>query len=327
VLARGLPDFYSVLPGNQAVAVLFVTVRALGYSDRGFSSTEMSAMNRLIVLLVLLAAPAFAPAQALDGTLKKIAGSKTVTIAYRTDALPFAYENESKEPAGYSVELCQRVVANLERHLKAGPLKIKWVKATSQNRLELVRTKQADMECGSTSVTLSRMADVDFSSYIFVDSTGLLARSVTGAKSFKELAGKRVAVIAKTTNQTALESAVKQYAVNATVVPVKDRAEGVAALESGSVDAFASDKLLLLGLAGKMKTPAQYSLLADDLSFEPYAIVLPRGDANFRLAVNRALAEIYRGTEMVEIFRRAFGPGTEPTPMLVIVYGLGAYAN
>jgi glutamate/aspartate transport system substrate-binding protein len=284
-------------------------------------------MIRLAALVTLLAASIIAYAQAVDDTLKKISSSKTVTIAYRTDALPFAYEGDGKQPAGYTVDLCKRVAASLERQLKIQPLQIKWVPATSQNRLELVRKGQADMECGSTTVSLSRMADVDFSSFVFVDTTGLLVRRASGAKSLKELGGKRIAVIAKTTNQAALAAAMKQQSVNATVVAVKDRQEGISALEAGSVDAFASDKILLHGLALKVKDPSLYALLDDDLSFEPYAIVLPRGDANFRLAVNRALAEIFRGGEIVEIFRRTFGAGIEPTPVLLIVYGLGAYPN
>ena len=283
-------------------------------------------MLRLVVL-ALLAAPVIAYAQNLDGTLKKISNSKTVTIAYRTDALPFAYEGDGKQPAGYSVELCKRIAASLERQLKVTPLQVKWVPATSQNRLELVRKGQADMECGSTTVTLSRMGEVDFSSYMFIDSTGLLARNATGAKTFKDLSGKRIAVIAKTTNQSALEAAMKQFALKATVVQVKNRDEAMAALEAGSVDAFASDKILLIGLATKVKDPSQYTLIPDDLSFEPYAIVLPRGDSNFRLAVNRALAETFRSGEILEIFRRAFGAGIDPTPLLIVVYGLGAYPN
>lgn len=284
-------------------------------------------MIRFLAALALLATHAVLHAQTVDGTLKKIADSKTVTIAYRTDALPFSYEGEGKQPAGYTVELCKRIAASLERQLKVQPLKIKWVPATSQNRMELVRKGQADMECGSTTVTLSRMAEVDFSSYVFVDSTGVLARNAAGAKSFKDLAGKRVAVIGNTTNQAAVDAALKKSGMKATVVRVKNRDEGLAALEGGSVDAFASDKVLLFGLGLKVKDPSQYSLLPDDLSFEPYAIVLPRGDSNFRLAVNRALAEIYRGNEIEAIFRRTFGAGVDPTPMLVIMYGLGGYAN
>src|ERR1051325_640839 len=107
-----------------------------------------AAMIRLIAVLVLFAASSIVNAQ-VDGTLKKILDSKTVTIAYRTDALPFAYEGEGKKPAGYTVELCKRIASSLERQLKVQPLQIKWVPATSQNRLELVQKGQADMECGN----------------------------------------------------------------------------------------------------------------------------------------------------------------------------------
>lgn len=282
-------------------------------------------MIRLIAAaFVFLAAPALVHAQALDGTLKKIRDSKTVTIAYRTDALPFSFE-EGKQPAGYTVDLCKRIVASLEQQLKVQPLAVKWVPATSQNRLELVQKKQADMECGSTTATLSRMELVDFSSAVFVDTTGLLVRKAAGAKSLAGLGGKKIAVVSGTTNQRALESAIKKQLVNATVVPVQTRDEGIAALEAGSVDGFSGDKILLLGLASKVKDPSQFALLDDDLGFEPYAIVLPRGDASFRLAVNRALAQIYQSEAIVEIFKRAFGPNAQPTPGLLVMFGLGSF--
>ncbi|HSD54284.1 MAG TPA: amino acid ABC transporter substrate-binding protein [Burkholderiales bacterium] len=280
-------------------------------------------MIRLVAVLAFLAAPALAHAQAVD-TLKKIRDSKTVTIAYRTDALPFSFE-DNKQPAGYSVELCKRVVASLEQQLKVQSLQVKWLAATSQNRMELVQKRQADMECGSTTATLSRMEQVDFSSPVFVDTTGLLVRKSSGAKSLGGLAGKKIAVVSGTTNQRALDAALKKSLLSATVVVVKNRDEGIAALEAGTVDGFAGDKILLVGLAGKVKDPSQYELLADDLGFEPYAIVLPRGDVSFRLAVNRALAQIYSSDAIVEIFRRAFGPNAAPSPALIVMYGLNSY--
>src|SRR5215471_17016551 len=130
-------------------------------------------MARIVIALILLAVSTVLCAQALDGTLKKIADSKTVAIAYRTDALPFAFEGDGKQPAGYTVELCKRIAASLGRQVKVQPLQIKWVPATSQNRLDLVRKGQADMECGATTATLSRMEVVDFSSPVFVDTTAL----------------------------------------------------------------------------------------------------------------------------------------------------------
>ncbi|HET9595918.1 MAG TPA: hypothetical protein VFP65_10075, partial [Anaeromyxobacteraceae bacterium] len=67
----------------------------------------------LAALVAVLALPTARAAPA-EGALKRIREAKAVTIAYRTDALPFSYEQE-KQPAGYTVELCKRVVASLEQ--------------------------------------------------------------------------------------------------------------------------------------------------------------------------------------------------------------------
>lgn len=281
-------------------------------------------MLRIAAAVLALSAAISVHAQSIDGALKKIRDSKTVTIAHRTDALPFSYAGPDKQPAGYTVEICKRIVASLEEQLKVKPLAIKWVAATSQNRLELVHKRQVDMECGTTTSSLSRMAIVDFSNPVFVDNTGLLVAAATGAKSLAGLAGKRIAVVSGTSNHRALETALKKSSLNATVVPVKNRDEGVAALEAGKADAFASDKVLLLGLAGKVKDTSRYGILDDNLSFEPYAITLPRGDSDLRLAVNRALAQIYTSDGIVEVFRGAFGNDASPSPVLLVMYGLGS---
>jgi glutamate/aspartate transport system substrate-binding protein len=277
----------------------------------------------LAALAAVLAVP---PAQAatVEGALKRIRDRKTVTIAYRTDALPFSYEAD-KQPAGYTVELCKRVVASLEEQLEVKPLAVKWVAATTQNRLELVRKGEVDMECGATTATFSRMEQVDFSSPVFVDTTALLVRKAVGASSLGSLSGKKIVVVAGTTNQTALEAALKRSLVSATVTTVKSREDGVAALEGASADAMAGDRVLLMGLAGKVKDPSQYDILGDDLGLEPYGIVLPRGDASLRLAVNRALARVYSSEAITEVFRRAFGPNAKPSAALVVIYALSSY--
>jgi len=280
-------------------------------------------MLRLAAVLLCLAVPALASAQVPD-TLKKIRDSKTVTIAYRTDAMPFSFVGDDKQPAGYTVEICKRVATSFEQQLKT-PLQVKWVAATSQNRLELVQKGQADMECGATTATFSRMEIVDFSSAVFVDTTGLVARKSSTVKSLAGLAGKKVGVVAGTTNQGALEAALKRQLVSSTVVPFKNRGEALAALEAGSIDAFAGDKVLLLGLGMQLKDPAQFEVLADDLGFEPYAIVLPRNDSAFRLAVNRGLAQVFRSEAIAEIFRRAFGPSAAPTLGLRAMFDLGSF--
>jgi ABC-type amino acid transport substrate-binding protein len=262
-------------------------------------------------------------AQAEGGRLKTIATAKAIKIAHRTDAMPFSFVDGNKEVAGYSIDLCKAVVASLERQLKVRPIRIDWVPATTQSRFEIVAKGQADLECGASTVTLARMKQVDFSNTIFVESTGVAVNASAAVNKLQDLSGKKIAVIAGTSNEKAMTAKNREMQLNAILVPVKDREEAAAALDSGRVDAFASDKLLLYG--AEFKNPQALRALPDDLSIEPYAIVLPRGDWELRLAVNTGLAEIFRSGEAERIFGQWFGRlGLRPGALLNAVYLLGA---
>jgi len=283
--------------------------------------------SRRLLLAALFLTPTIAFAQMatapFEGRLKQIHETKTISLAYRIDALPFSYEETDKKPAGYTVDLCRGVVAVLERQLGVSPLQVKWVPVTSQTRFSAIASGQADMECGASSVTLGRMKEVSFSTLTFIDGTGLLIRAVTAGNSLNDLSGKKIGVIGGTSNERALNEALKAKVVSATVVKVKSREEGLEQLEAGTIDAFASDRVLLLGLIMKAKTPKSLALLGDALSYEPYAIALPRGDWAMKQAVDAALAQIYRSSALPEIYGRWFGSLGTPGPVLETMFGLG----
>jgi len=276
-----------------------------------------------LALFLLLAAGAV-QSQGPEGRLKKIAATKTITIAYRADATPFSFTDDKKQIGGFSIDLCKRVVNSIERQLKMQGLQVKWHLVTTRTRFDAVAKGQADMECGASTVTLSRLKQVDFSSYIFVSTTGLLTKTASGIRSLSDLSGRRIAVVAGTTNERAVHAQLKKRQLSATVLPFKTRDEAFAALEEGKAEAFASDKLLLVGAASSARDQKALNLLPDELSFEPYGIVLPRGDADFRLAVNTALAQLYGSGEITEIFGRWFGVFGDPGLATKVMYLLGA---
>ena len=285
----------------------------------------MSRLHTAVAALCL--APALALAQMasapFEGRLKKIHDTKTINVAYRTDAVPFSFEDAEKKPTGYTVDLCRSVIGVIEKQVGVVPLQIKWVPVTTQSRLSAVASGQADMECGSTTVTIGRMKEVSFSSLTFVDGTGLLIRAATPGNSLIDLANKKIGVIPGTSNERALNEALKAKVVTATVVPVPSREEGLAQLEAGTIDALASDRVLLVGLVAKSKDPKALALLGDPLSFEPYAIVLPRGDWAMKQAVDAALAQIYKSPALGELYGRWFASMGRPSPILEVMYGLG----
>lgn len=262
-------------------------------------------------------------AQPLDGRLKRIAETKTIAIAHRTDAMPFSFTDDGKPVTGFTVDLCKRVVASIERQINVPGLQIKWVPVTSQNRFDVVASGQADLECGASTVTLSRLRQVDFSSFIFVETTSVLVKSASGLQSFADVAGKKIAVVAGTTNERAVQAQLKRRQINATVLPMKSREQAFEALESGAADAFASDRLLLLGSFVKARDPKAMAILGDELSMEPYGIALPRGDASLRLAVNTGLSQVFGSGEIGELFKTWFGQLGRPSVVLEVNYLLG----
>jgi glutamate/aspartate transport system substrate-binding protein len=285
-------------------------------------------MSRLSTLMAAMClAPTLALAQMasapFEGRLKKIHETKTINVGYRSDAVPFSFEDNDKKPTGYTVDLCRSVIGVIERQIGVTPLKVNWVPVTVQNRFSTIASGQADMECGASTVTLGRMKEVDFSTLTFVDGTGLLIRAATPGNSLMDLANKKIGVIPGTSNERALAEALRVKVVTASVVPVKSREDGLAQLEAGTIDALASDRVLLVGLVAKSKDPKALALLGDPLSYEPYAIALPRGDWAMRQAVDAALAQIYKSPALPEIYNRWFAALGRPAPVLEIMFALG----
>jgi glutamate/aspartate transport system substrate-binding protein len=259
----------------------------------------------LLLTILLLASPALAAEP--EPTLKKIKRTNTIALGYRESSRPFSFVGDDGKPAGYSVDLCTRVAAAVGKELGLPSLQTKWVKLTVENRMPSVMNGAVDLECGSTTASLKRQEQVDFSLLTFVDGGSLLVTDSSNIVGVMSLIGKRVAVIPGTTTEKSLEEALKRHTVTATVVPVKDHAAGVAALDAGTADAYASDRVILIGIGRTSKDPAKLSLVDDMFSYEPYGLMMRRGDPAFRLSVNRALAGMYRSREVVPIFEKWFG--------------------
>ena len=278
-------------------------------------------MIRLVTLLlgtIILAGPALGAE--LDGTLKKIKGSNTITFGYRESSRPFSFVGDDGKPTGYSVDLCARVAESVAKELALPNLQVKWIKVAVDDRMRAVVDGTVDLECGSTTAALSRQEEVDFSLLTFIDGGSLLVTDASGIRGVSTLEGKRVAIIPGTTTEKSLAEAVKKHGVTATMVPVKDHAAGIVALDYGTADAYASDRVILIGIGRTSKSPEKLSLVNELYSYEPYGLMLRRGDAAFRLSVNRALAALYRTGDVVPVFEKWFGSMTTAGPLIGAMY-------
>jgi ABC-type amino acid transport substrate-binding protein len=262
------------------------------------------------------------PAQAASTTLDRIRQTGTITFGYREGAPPFSYRDREGRVRGYSVELCVRVATSVQKSLGLAELKIEWLPVDASTRLDAVTSGKVDAVCGTTTITLSRMELVDFSLPIFVDGGGVLVRAKSKLARLADLKGRKIAVIGGTTTEQALVAGLNALGAPAVLVPVKSRAEGIALLTQAKVDGYASDRVVLADLRLRAPNPRELTFVADDFSYEPYALVLPRDDPDFRLAVNRALANLYRTGDIDGIFQRWLGALGQPGPLLHAMYYL-----
>jgi ABC-type amino acid transport substrate-binding protein len=269
----------------------------------------------LATALAALLCTAFA-AQAQ--TLAEVKKRGVLRLGYSETSVPFAFKQDGKI-AGYSVELCERVAAAIDTAV-GKPVKVEWVPLTPATRLEAVASGKVDLECSTTTITLARREKVDFSLPIFVDAATVMAKKE--ASGLADMQGKKIAVATGTTTLPALEAALAKRFIKAEIVRTKSVMEGFEMLKAGTVDGLASDRTKLVGTFLQGGGAEGLGVLAEDLSYEPYALVMRKGDTEFRLLVDRVIAQIYRSGEIESIYGRWMGPLGKPAMGLVVMYML-----
>jgi ABC-type amino acid transport substrate-binding protein len=278
----------------------------------------MARLAWLTITLTLLLAGA-AQAQ----TLERIRESGTFKLGYREDAAPFSFEDALGEPAGFSVELCRLVAAAAKAALGLDQIRIEYVPLGTEDRFQAVRDSRVDILCGATTVTLSRRELVDFSLPIFLDGAAVLLRA-DGPEDLTGLAGQKIGVRGATTTEEALRNTLGEIKMDAEVVTVASHGEGLSKLEAGEIAAYFGDQAILIFLAARSDAPEKLKISDRQLTFEPYALALARGDADFRLLVDRTLAGIYRTGLIDQLFTNAFGPNADQSAALQAVYLINA---
>jgi ABC-type amino acid transport substrate-binding protein len=275
-----------------------------------------------IFLLVLWVAAGTCLAQ--SPTIDKIKKSGTITLGYVEGAIPFSFIREAK-PEGYSVELCERVVSDLRQQLKLPKLETRWVALSIQNRIEAVRKGQVDLECSTTTRTLSRQSQVDFSLLTYVDGATILVRNDDKLMRLSDFSGKKLAVISGTTTEKSIAKVLEKMRLDTQLVKVTSRAEGLSLLDKNAVDGFVSDRIALLAAGLTSPNAASYRMLQDLYTVETYALPMRRGDAEFRLAVDRALAGLYRDGGIGDIYNKWFGQLGPAPAVLQALYMLQGF--
>lgn len=246
-----------------------------------------------------------APA-ALNGTLAKVRASGSIALGYRDASIPFSYLNARNEPIGYSIELCKSLVSAIGDAINR-TLTIRWVPVNPDNRIDAVVSGKVDLECGSTTSNIERQKRVAFSPIIFVAGTKVMVKTGSPIASFRDLAGKKVAVTAGTTNEKALHDIDSKFKLGMQLQVVPDHAQGFAKVADGQADAFATDDVLLYGLiAERASAGGAYRVVGDYLSYEPYGVMFRKDDPQLAQVVKDTFQELAADGEIDRQYKRWF---------------------
>ena len=276
-----------------------------------------------IVAAAVMAASVIAlPALAQNaGTLKKIKDSGAVTMGVRESSGGLSFTVGDGKFAGFHVELCQRVLADIQKQLGMAKLDVKYQPVTSQNRIPLMQNGTIDIECGSTTNNAARQKDVAFAVTTFVEEVRIATKANSGITSIAQLNGKNVATTTGTTSVQLLRKHERANGVDFKEVFGKDHADSFLLLESGRADAFVMDAQILAGLIAKSKTPGDYKIVGEVLNVEPINIMMRKDDPAFKKAVDESLIKLMKSGEIAKIYDKWF---MQPIPPANVRIGLPA---
>jgi ABC-type amino acid transport substrate-binding protein len=257
------------------------------------------------------------------GVLDRARETGQLRIGFRDHAQPFSYRNGQGRAAGYTVDLCRAVAREAAAEVGRSELELVEVEVAATDRFEAVADGKVDLLCEATTVTLGRRAQLGFSLPTFATGATLLYPA-EGTTTFEQLAGKKVGVLAGSTTEPGLREALAKAELAAEVVAVPTHTDGIQKLAAGEFAAYFGDAAILLFQL--IQSPFRDRLRVSDkvLSFEPYALGLPKGDEAFRLVADRALSRLSRTGEVGALFEANFGPGAKPSDLVKAMWLLNS---
>ena len=259
---------------------------------------------KLVALSVALFATTGAFAQGAD-TLAKVKASGVVTMGVRDSSGALSYTLGDGKYTGYHVEICNRVIANLEKAV-GRKLEVKYQSVTSQNRIPLMQNGTVDIECGSTTNNATRLKDVAFLPTTFVEEVRIAVKANSGITSIAQLNGKNVATTTGTTSVQTLRKNERATNLDLKEVYGKDHSDSFLLLESGRADAFVMDGAILAGNIATSKNPADFKLVGDVLSVEPIAIMIRKDDPAFKKIGDDTVKEMMKSGEIAKLWDKWF---------------------
>jgi polar amino acid transport system substrate-binding protein len=230
--------------------------------------------------------------------IEEVKARGVLRAGVKNDAPYLGFVDDKGNLAGFEIDLITDLAKRLGVKLEFEPVK-------ASNRIQLLQQKKIDLIIATVSHYRSRDKVVDFSiPYLYTPQT-LLVKVNSGIKSMADLAGKRVGVDAG----SGAVKKVPEAQPKATVQSFQGWPEAFFALSTGTVDAVATDNILLAGLRVAAPKPEDYVLLTKGGFYSGgyYAIALRENDSKSRDEINFLLQDQWVDGTWQKVFDRWLG--------------------
>jgi ABC-type amino acid transport substrate-binding protein len=245
-------------------------------------------------------------AAAEQPVVDRIKAGGSIIIAHRESSVPFSYLDADKKPVGYAVDLCVKLAEAVRSKLGAKGGGVSYLMVTPANRISIIETGKADMECGSTTNNAERRQKVAFTVPHFITGARLLVRADSRAERIDDLTGKKVVSTKGTTPLKAIDSANRERLIGLTIIEAPDHGKAIDMVEKGEAEAFVMDDVLLFGLAAGRPNPKALKVVGKFLTTEPLAIMLPKNDPEFKKLVDTEMKRLINSREIYAIYDKWF---------------------
>lgn len=231
-----------------------------------------------------------------DTSLSDLSDKGAVVVGFELEHAPFAYRMENGAYKGFDLDVAVAVASKL-----GVTLNIRGVE--NANGEALLDESNVDFLCNNQEELAGKSRALAESEALFTNRVILAVRPGTGYDSLSQLEGKKVAVVAGTLCEEAVQGK-REFASKITVVNFGSEEEALAALEDQLVDAMAADEMFI---RAKVKDGATVLMMEEALLEQDYCMLFRKEDKALRERVNGILKELAADGTLQELSIRWFG--------------------
>jgi ABC-type amino acid transport substrate-binding protein len=251
--------------------------------------------------------------------LDRIQSRGKIVVGYREASVPFSYVVGDSAPMGYAIDLCARLAEAIRKELQLRKLETEYHLVTSATRIPAVTEGRVDLECESTTNTAERRQKVAFALPHYITGTRYVVRADSPVRELSDFMGKTLVSTVGTSPLKAIRQANRERLMGIRIEEVADHVKGIELVESGRVDGFAMDEVLLVGLLAGRPDPGKLRIVGKYLTIEALGIMFDRDDARLKKIVDTELRRLIASGEAAALHDRWF---TRPIPPRQTALGL-----